>query len=101
MTQILLLYATRHASTGEVASFIARILTEQGLEVDTRLADTFTDNIDTYDSVILGSPIYKGVWLSSLWRSVRRLETQFKDKSVWGFSLCVRILEPEIGRAHV
>lgn len=95
MTGILLLYATRSGSTGEVADFIAQILTEAGITVDTHLADNFTDDIHDYDAVILGSPIYKGVWLTSLWRTVRRLETQFKDKPVWGFSLCMRILEVE------
>jgi len=95
MKKLLILYASKRGSTAEVATFIGRILQEQELSVDVVDADNFTGDIHSYNAVILGTAIYKGVWMSSLWRTVRRIEDQFKDKPVWGFSLCMRVLEAD------
>lgn len=94
MKRLLLLYTSRSGSTLEVASVIASTIRKHGIEVDIEDATQYTGGLENYDGVILGSPIYKGIWMSSLWRAVRRLETQFKHKPVWGFSLCIRALEP-------
>jgi len=94
MTRILLLYATRGGSTAEVANFMAKVLKDRAFDVDIQSAANFTGDIHHYDAVILGSPIYKGIWMTSIWRTVRQLETQFRNRPIWGFSLCVRVLEP-------
>src|SRR5690606_17001217 len=78
----------------EVAHYIHRVLHQQGVDASIFNADEFDGDIHDYDGVILGSPIYKGVWMTSLWRRIRHLQEQFKDKPVWAFSLCMRVLEP-------
>ena len=94
MTHILLLYTTRGGSTAEVTNFVAKVLKDRALDVDIQFVDNFRGDIYSYDAVILGSPIYKGILMSSLWRLIRQLEPQFKSIPVWGFSLCMRVLEP-------
>lgn len=60
--RILIAYASKCGSTGEVAQAIADELTRRGLAVDVRLAGKVT-TLDGYRAVIVGSAIRMGQWL--------------------------------------
>lgn len=93
MSKTLILYASQKGSTAEVAKFIGQILHQGGHQVTLANADSFRDDIHDYDAIILGTGIYKGMWLHSLLTTVNRLQPQFGQKAVWGFALCIRTRE--------
>ncbi len=59
--RILVAYASRLGSTGEVAEVIARVLSADGHRVDLRNAAEVVE-LDSYDGVVLGGSIYVGRW---------------------------------------
>ena len=59
---MLIAYASRCGSTGEVAQAIAQELTAQGQAVDVRLAKDVSD-LSGYQAVVVGSAIRFGKWL--------------------------------------
>ena len=61
--RILIAYASRAGSTGEVAEAIAEVLCQEDLAVDLRLARDVSD-VSAYQAVVVGSAIYMGRWLS-------------------------------------
>ncbi|MDZ7917424.1 MAG: flavodoxin domain-containing protein [Rhodococcus sp. (in: high G+C Gram-positive bacteria)] len=56
--------ASRHGSTDEIAEALAAALREGGVEVDLLEPDDVHEITD-YDTVVIGSAIYTGHWLSS------------------------------------
>lgn len=100
MSKVLILYASKKGSTAEVAAYLAGILCKRNFEVDLVDAAEFTKDVLDYDAVLIGTGIYHGMWLNPLWNNVRRLIEQLENIPVWGFALCVRILE-EGGEAHI
>lgn len=59
---VLVTYATRAGSTGEVARAIGDALCEEGLTVDVRPVGEVAD-LSGYGAVVLGSPAYAGNWM--------------------------------------
>jgi menaquinone-dependent protoporphyrinogen oxidase len=94
MSKVLILHASQKGSTAEVAEQLAQQLLEANHEVRIANALGYEGDIHRYHAVILGTAIYKGMWLHSMRNTVNRLMPQFHEKPVWGFSLCVRVLEP-------
>jgi menaquinone-dependent protoporphyrinogen oxidase len=94
MSKALILYASQKGSTAEVARFLAESIKQVDHQVTIENAESFTGDIHAYDAIILGSGIYKGMWLHPLITTVNRLKPQFGLKPVWGFALCIRVLEP-------
>ena len=65
--RVLVAYASKAGSTAEVADAIGKRLADTGLAVDVRRARN-ARSVDGYASVIVGSPIRAGQWLSeALW----------------------------------
>lgn len=95
MQKLLILYASKNGSTTQVANFIGKLLNQKGIETDLQNVFQFEGDIESYDAIIIGSPIYKGVWLTSFWRIIRQLQFARLQKPIWGFSLCVRVLETD------
>ncbi len=60
--KILIAYASKCGSTGEVAQALAEALIARGKTVDVRLAKNVT-SLDRYQAVIVGSAIRMGSWL--------------------------------------
>lgn len=100
MTKVLILYASKKGSTAEVAAYLADVLRKHKLYVSVTNAAEFKKDVLDYDAVIIGTGIYNGMWLNPLWNNVRRLTDQLAKIPVWGFALCVRILEDD-GEAHI
>lgn len=61
--KILVAYASRAGTTGEVAEAIGQVLCEAGAAVDVRQAKDVTD-LSAYRAVVLGSAIYMGSWMA-------------------------------------
>jgi len=60
--RVLIAYATKYGTTKEIAEEIQDVLAENGIESD--LINVMeTGIIDSYDAVILGSPVYMGKML--------------------------------------
>lgn len=68
---MLIAYASRCGSTGEVAQAIARELAAQGQVVDVRLAQDVSDP-SGYQAVLVGSAIRFGKWLPEATRLVEK-----------------------------
>jgi menaquinone-dependent protoporphyrinogen oxidase len=60
--RILVAFATRYGSTGEVAEAVAGTLREAGMEAEARPARAIK-SLEGYDGVVLGTPIYLGALL--------------------------------------
>jgi menaquinone-dependent protoporphyrinogen oxidase len=58
---ILIAYATKNGSTQEVAVAIAEELRARGREVEVQVAREI-QTLEGYQSIILGAPIYMGLW---------------------------------------
>jgi menaquinone-dependent protoporphyrinogen oxidase len=60
--KVLIVYASRAGSTGEVAKAVGQTLSEAGASVDVRSV-TDTNDLSNYEAVIVGSAIRMGRWL--------------------------------------
>ncbi len=83
--RVLVTYASRHASTREVAERIASRLRESGQEVDLAPVNDVHD-VQRYGAVVVGSAIYYGRWLRPALAFVRRHQAALADRPVWLFS---------------
>jgi menaquinone-dependent protoporphyrinogen oxidase len=83
--KILVAYATKHGSTGEIAEEIGAILRESGHEVDVRVARDVR-GLAAYDAVVLGSGLYSAHWLRDANRFVKRHLADLQQRPVWLFS---------------
>lgn len=62
MNKVLVAYATKAGSTGEVAEAIGQVLCEGGAAVDVKLVKEMSD-VSGYSGVVVGSAIRMGRWL--------------------------------------
>lgn len=81
----LVVVASRHGSTEEIAGAIAEELRTANLDVDLREAGEVAA-IDAYDAVVLGSAVYMGNWLPEAWAFVERHEAKLASVPIWLFS---------------
>ncbi|MFD0427307.1 flavodoxin domain-containing protein [Streptomyces zhihengii] len=65
MVQVLVLHASAHHSTQEIASRIGERLRTHGHDADVRALDQVTGGhwLDQCDALVLGSAIHNGAWL--------------------------------------
>lgn len=83
--KVLLPVASRHGATREIAEAIAEVLEQSGFEVDVVDPDDVED-IEAYESVILGSSVYVGRWAASARAFVDRFAGRLAQRPVWLFS---------------
>lgn len=84
--KVLVGYATRYGSTGDVAETIARVVREAGIEVDVcqvRDIKSLTD----YNSVILGAPLFMFHWHKDVLRFLSKHQRILLDLQVAIFAL--------------
>jgi menaquinone-dependent protoporphyrinogen oxidase len=77
LSQILVAFATKNGSTGEVAAAIAGCLRGSGCDVDLRRARDVTKPVAGWDLVVLGAPIYSGRWHRDAHRFLKRHRNEF------------------------
>jgi menaquinone-dependent protoporphyrinogen oxidase len=83
---VLVAYASRHGSTRGVAERVAARLEEHGSRAHVRPVDQL-DDMDEYDAVVFGSPVYDGAWLPEAERFVRANVDELAGRQVWLFSV--------------
>ena len=95
MPTILVCYATRYGSTGEIAGIIGEELRDAGYEV-TISPLSEVRNPGTYDAVIIGSPLYMGKWLAEARDFVSRFRHPLSERPVAVFSVGYSLKERTI-----
>ncbi len=83
--KILVTAATRHGSTKEIASLIAGLLEDAGLEADVLEPDDVM-SLAGYDAAVIGSGVYMGRWLEPARQVIERCRGDFAGRRVWLFS---------------
>jgi len=92
-TRILVAFDSKLGSTAEVAKFISSVLTEQGSETYVKPLSE-VDELDTYDSVIVGSAIRYDRWLPSATTFVRENAIALSKVPVSFFFTCLTLAKP-------
>jgi menaquinone-dependent protoporphyrinogen oxidase len=103
--KILVVYASRYGSTGEIAEEIAEVLQETGVDVDVSNVMKI-ESIAGYDGVVIGSPIYMGKWLPEAVDFVKNFQNDLRRVPVAVFASGFSMKEPteknrESGRAAI
>ena len=83
--KVLVVVASRHHATREIAESIGQELREAGLETDMREAGDAL-SVDGYDAVVLGSAVYMGHWLPAARAFIHANLARFSNLPVWLFS---------------
>ena len=83
--RVLVAYASKHGSTGEIAEAIGRVLRTPGLTVDVVPVREVTD-LASYQAVVLGSALYAAHWQRDANRFVTRHLASLQQRPVWLFS---------------
>jgi menaquinone-dependent protoporphyrinogen oxidase len=83
--RVLVAYATKLGSTGEIAETIAHVLRDSGHLALAIPARDVVD-LDAWDAVVLGSAVYAAHWQRDARRFTERLAEDLKSRPVWLFS---------------
>jgi menaquinone-dependent protoporphyrinogen oxidase len=86
VASVLVAYASAHGATKGIAERIAARLARAGALVAVRPVDEL-DDIEAYDTVILGSPVYGQRWMSTATQFVRENADVLAARRVWLFSV--------------
>lgn len=87
MADVLVVFATKKGSTGEVADAIADVLRQRGNTVTFAPAGRFRDPIDAFDLIVLGGALYSGRWHSGAHRFLRRHHRELSNADVAVFGM--------------
>lgn len=85
MTQVLVVYASRHGATRGIAERIGAVLQADGLEADVAPADQVA-GVGNADAVVVGSGVYMGSWLKEGIEFIKRNEVRLAEQPLWLFS---------------
>jgi len=83
--RVLVAYATKLGSTGEIAETIADVLRDNGHRAVAQPARDVTSLAD-WDAVVLGSAVYAAYWQRDARRFADRFRDDLKARPVWLFS---------------
>ncbi len=90
--KILVAYASKCGSTGEVAEEIGQVLCKSGIEADVRLAKD-VDDVNGYQAVVVGSAIRMGQWLPEAVKFVETHQVALNQIPVACFTVCMTMQE--------
>ena len=85
MTRVLVVHASKHGSTAEIAAAIAEGLRDAGLDVDCERAAA-VGSLDGYDAVVLGSAVYAKHWQGDAKHFLRKHAEELAGLPFWLFS---------------
>jgi menaquinone-dependent protoporphyrinogen oxidase len=85
--RILIAYATRAGSTGEIAKSISDALCEQGFEVQALPVQSVT-SIDGCGAIVLGSAVRYGDWLPEMHRFMQLHKQALSQRPLACFTAC-------------
>jgi menaquinone-dependent protoporphyrinogen oxidase len=82
--KVLVAYATRYGSTGEVAEAVGTRLRERGLDVEVKPVKK-ARSLDGYESVVLGAPIYLGSMVKEMrvWLEAHRAALEDRPNAIF------------------
>jgi menaquinone-dependent protoporphyrinogen oxidase len=83
---VLVAYASRHGATEEIAARVASRLAGSGATVVLRRVDD-VDNLDSYDAVVFGAPVYDQSWPPEADRFVAQHGKALAERPLWLFSV--------------
>ena len=83
--RVLVAYASKRGSTGEIAEAVAGTLRDAGLDVDCLQSDAVAD-LEGYDGVVLGSAVYMKRWRGDAKHFLRKHGRQLAERPLWVFS---------------
>src|ERR1035441_6116290 len=82
--KVLVCAASKYGATGEIASAVADVLAEKGLEV-TVIPPEQAGAIEQFDAVVLGSAVYMGQWMKPARELVERSAAALAARPGWLF----------------
>jgi menaquinone-dependent protoporphyrinogen oxidase len=82
---VLVVYASKHGSTGQVAERIASTLSAAGQPAEVVSTDNAGD-LTGYDAFVLGASVYYGHWHKAATEFTRAHQALLADRPVWLFS---------------
>ncbi len=85
MTRVLVAYASKRGSTGEIADAIVDVLRDSGLEADAKPVED-VGSIASYDAVVLGSAVYMKRWRGDAKHFLRKHGEELSQLPFWVFS---------------
>ena len=88
--RILVTYASRSGSTAGVAEAIAKILREDGMQVDILPMQAVRD-LSNYQAIIAGSAIRNSKWLPEAIQFIRAHQAILRHKSFAIFTVCITL----------
>jgi menaquinone-dependent protoporphyrinogen oxidase len=83
---LLVVFASRHGATAEIAARIATRLVDSGASVDVRLVSE-VESLDPYDAVVLGAPVYDQSWPPEAYAFVAGNREALAARPLWLFSV--------------
>lgn len=83
---VLVVYASRHGATAEIAARIAARLSDSGVDAELLRVDEAT-TLDRYDAVVFGAPVYDQSWPSEAHRFVTLNRDALAARPLWLFSV--------------
>ena len=84
-TRVLVVYASKHSSTAEIAERIAAAMRDAGCDAEARPAAE-VDDLSGYAAIVLGSAVYAKRWQRDARAFARRHDGALRDMPVWLFS---------------
>jgi len=88
--KVLVAYDSKHGSTAMIAEKVGDVLCENGFQVDIRPA-LHSDDISSYDAIVLGSPVYYATFLPGALRFLERHRTVLAAKEVAVFAVSTSV----------
>lgn len=83
---LLVVYASAHGSTREIADFVAARLAGSGLRVRSHSVVDAPDPA-AFDAVVIGSAVHNRAWLPDAEEYVRRFGPELEQRTTWMFSV--------------
>ncbi len=83
--RVLVAYASKLGSTGEIADVIAQVLRDGGHRA-LALPARDASSLDDWDAVILGSAVYAAHWRKDARQFIERFREDLKARPLWLFS---------------
>jgi menaquinone-dependent protoporphyrinogen oxidase len=83
--KVLVAYASKYGATKEIAEKIGEVLKQQGLQADISAVKS-VKNLADYNTVIIGSALYMGMWRKEAINFLKTNEKLLAERHLWVFS---------------
>jgi menaquinone-dependent protoporphyrinogen oxidase len=99
MNKVLIAYASKAGSTGEVAGVIGEELSAKGLSVDVLQLKQVKD-LRSYQAIVVGSAIRMGSWLPDATKFLETHKTELSRIPIAFFTICMTLYEETEQNRH-